>query len=350
MTLAPDTSKKEPSNQPRTQRWFLSSRVMLIALLPIIALVLLMSEHLEVSWAETWQAIQSSSPLWYFAAIAAHYCSFIFRATRWKILLQNAARTSATQLKSPSVIYCINAILIGLFINCVTWFRAGDAYRAYIYAEDTKSSFPRSMGTIVSDRVVDMAAVFILMAVSMALLYTQGKVRPPLILIVASGILMFVVIISLATMALFRNWITIHLPSRARGIYDRFHAGTLESLDRTPLIFLLGLCSWLCEALRLLFVIQALNLSVTLGLILFVPMANGLLSAIPLTPGGLGIVETGISGLLNLELTMELALAVALVDRSISYASVIITGGFAFILRQSGITNRVHSGYKTRSD
>jgi uncharacterized protein (TIRG00374 family) len=63
-------------------------------------------------------------------------------------------------------------------------------------------------------------------------------------------------------------------------------------------------------------------------------MANGLLSAIPLTPGGLGIVETGVSGLLQLELTVELAVAVALVDRTISYLSIIATGGVVFAINQ----------------
>jgi len=81
-------------------------------------------------------------------------------------------------------------------------------------------------------------------------------------------------------------------------------------------------------------VIKALGISVALGLVVFVPMANGLLSAVPLTPGGIGIVETGVSGLLQLELTVELALAVALLDRAISYLSIIVTGGAAFAWRQ----------------
>ena len=45
-------------------------------------------------------------------------------------------------------------------------------------------------------------------------------------------------------------------------------------------------------------------------------------------------METGISGLLRIELTVEVALAVALVDRTISYLSIILTGGAVFALRQ----------------
>ncbi len=109
----------------------------------------------------------------------------------------------------------------------------------------------------------------------------------------------------------------------------------MGSFDRLPIVLGLGVLGWMCEVGRLFFVVKALGVSVALGLVLFVPMANGLLSAVPLTPGGLGVVETGVSGLLQLELTeWEIALAVALVDRTISYFSIILTGGTAFALRQ----------------
>ena len=80
-----------------------------------------------------------------------------------------------------------------------------------------------------------------------------------------------------------------------------------------------------------------------IGLIVFVTIANAILSAIPLTPGGLGIVEPGIAGLLTLAPALaalepadalSVALSVALLDRSISYVSLIIFGSVAFLLHQ----------------
>ena len=76
-------------------------------------------------------------------------------------------------------------------------------------------------------------------------------------------------------------------------------------------------------------------------------MANGVLSAIPITPGGIGIVETGVSGALQLELSVEVAIAVALVDRSISYVSIIVTGGAAFFVRQFRSPNRTAAPTKS---
>ena len=60
---------------------------------------------------------------------------------------------------------------------------------------------------------------------------------------------------------------------------------------------------------------------------------NVLLSAIPFTPGGLGVVEAGIVGLLQLQLTVESAIATALVNRTVSLITASV-GGVVFAVRQ----------------
>ena len=80
--------------------------------------------------------------------------------------------------------------------------------------------------------------------------------------------------------------------------------------------------------------LQALGFDVSLSLILFAALAHSLLTTIPLTPGGLGFVEGGLTGLLALSLTADQAVGVTLVDRSITYLSVIAIGGVLFAVRQ----------------
>ena len=104
------------------------------------------------------------------------------------MLLQNANRKDGGPV--PSVFYAARVILLSWFANSVTWFRMGDAYRAYVYAEDTKSSFPRSMGTVLADRLVDLAIVAILMAVGIGVLLAGGQIRPPMLLVlIAVGLM-----------------------------------------------------------------------------------------------------------------------------------------------------------------
>ena len=53
---------------------------------------------------------------------------------------------------------------MGWFANAVTWFRLGDAYRAYVFTQDTGAEFPRTIGTVLAERVLDVVMVFLLLA------------------------------------------------------------------------------------------------------------------------------------------------------------------------------------------
>jgi uncharacterized protein (TIRG00374 family) len=59
-----------------------------------------------------------------------------------------------------------------------------------------------------------------------------------------------------------------------------------------------------------------------------------LLTAVPFTPAGLGIVEAGIVGLLTVvyQANPNEAAAIAVVDRAISVLSVIVLGFIAYLL------------------
>jgi hypothetical protein len=90
-----------------------------------------------------------------------------------------------------------------------------------------------------------------------------------------------------------------------------------------------------------------MGLHVDVGLVLFVALASALLTTIPLTPGGLGLVETGVAGLLMLAMPREEAVSVAVLDRSISYISIIIIGGALFGVRQVRAVRRRSANRKT---
>ena len=90
------------------------------------------------------------------------------------------------------------------------------------------------------------------------------------------------------------------------------------------------------EALRLYFVVLALGFpDVELGLsgAVFVALIGSLLTAVPLSPAGLGIVEAGVVGVLTVAYGVPLpeATAIALLDRVISVFSVIVFGSIAYL-------------------
>jgi uncharacterized protein (TIRG00374 family) len=108
-----------------------------------------------------------------------------------------------------------------------------------------------------------------------------------------------------------------------------------------PMIMAYSLVCWTIEAARVYLVCMALGVSVAnWPIILFVALAAALLTTLPVTPGGLGIVEAGMVGILifagtnglisagNLDLGFWQATAgaVAFLDRVISYWSLVVVG------------------------
>ena len=326
-----DSSPQRLPQRPSLRGRFLPVPTV-VSFVVLAALLVLLATRFDVDWGRTGTVIRNSNPWWLVLAVVAHYTTFLFRGARWRLLLLNASQDDPL-VRAPSTLYCGVIILMSWFANSVTWFRLGDAYRAYAYADDTGTSFPRTMGTVLADRVMDLTVVFTLMVAGLTALYVGGQVRPSPLFVVMAAALLALVVTGLLMMYLLRQWVASRLPSRIEDAFRRFHAGTIGSFRRLHLVFLLGALAWLAEVSRLFLVLQALGITIAGGLVVFVPMANGLLSTVPLTPGGFGIVEAGITGLLMLELAREEAVAVALLDRSISYLSIVVTGGLAFAIR-----------------
>jgi uncharacterized protein (TIRG00374 family) len=67
---------------------------------------------------------------------------------------------------------------------------------------------------------------------------------------------------------------------------------------------------------------------------MFVALIGSLLTALPLTPGGIGIVEGGMGLVLTKVFTFSTphALAIVLVDRAISVFSIVVLGSIAYVI------------------
>jgi uncharacterized membrane protein YbhN (UPF0104 family) len=111
-----------------------------------------------------------------------------------------------------------------------------------------------------------------------------------------------------------------------------------DLLDQASLVAALA-------AAHLALVILALGFTdVHLGIsaIVFVALAGALLTAVPLSPAGLGAVETGMVGILTLTYGVPAseALAVAVVDRAITVLSVVLIGAIAYLLSDKTARSR----------
>ncbi|PKB78081.1 MAG: hypothetical protein BZY88_20030 [SAR202 cluster bacterium Io17-Chloro-G9] len=302
----------------------------LVSLALAVAFLVFLVTKLDLDIGATWSKIRETNPWYVVAAMVVHYATFPFRGARWQRLLRN---TNQPDDPVPGVAYCSQLVLLGWFANSVGWFRLGDAYRAYLYREENAASFSRTIGTLLAERMLDAALVVFLLALALPFLVGGGGFSWA-VLATAAG-LAAVLVLVLAALVWAGNWVNRFLPPWLALRYQRFQQGTLGSFQKVPLLSVLGLLAWLAEIARLYLVVQALGLDLSFPLVTFIALASSLLTLVP-TPGGFGAVEPGIAGLLVrlTALSSTTAAALVVVDRSISYLSVILAGAALFLGRQ----------------
>lgn len=301
-----------------------------ISLAIALALLVFLWFRFDVDLAATWSQIREANPLYLALAITVHYSSFFFRGLRWRLLLHNVRQPHEPD---PGRLHCSLLILLGWFANSVSFFRLGDAYRAYLYHDERRASFSRTMGTVVSERALDLGIVILLLALTLPFLAGSNPAAA-MTLAAAAGILLTVMGLALLLLYLTRRAQGQWLPPWLAGRYHRFRDGILGSFRQVPLATGWGVLGWLAEVARMYFVILALGLELSEPLVVIATLANSVLTLVP-TPGGLGAVEWGLAGLLAQLSALSIAAiaALVLVDRFITYLSVVVVGGILFLTR-----------------
>lgn len=301
--------------------------------------VLFLATRFDFDWAKTWSNIRNMDPALYAAGLAAYYVSFLLRGMRWRLLVQNAGLDSQEGAALPSTLRFAQLIVIGWFVNSIVVLRMGDAYRAYALSREARVGMAPSLGTILAERATDVFAVLALITIGVAGFSASGDASVVVRLLLAAILLAGALTALLLAMKTFGLRLSARLPSGLERWYRAFHEVALGSLRRLPSVMALGLGGWMLEAARLYLVVQALDLSIGWPLVLVVALGHAILSTVP-TPGGVGAVEPGVTALLVLGLERSDALSVTLVDRTITYLSVLVIGGLIFLLWQSSMARR----------
>lgn len=280
----------------------------------------------DVSLSDTWAMMRGSNPLYYLLAIIVYYASFPLRGIRWGLLLRNAGLSKEGK-GLPSLASLTQMMLINWFANVVLFLRVGDIYRPYMLREERDIPYSKSLGTVLAERVIDVLVVVALLGAAAIVLLagTQGSVGVTYMLL--GGGLVVGVVIGLWVLWRFGAKVERLFPSSLRSAWSSFRESAFKSFRQVPLPVALTVAAWAAEVMRLYFVVLALGLHIPLPSIAFVALAYAVAVSIPTTPGGLGLVEGGMTGLLvALNVVKTTALAVTILDRSISFFSLIFVG------------------------
>lgn len=306
-----------------------------LVLLLVIGAFALLPLIIDFEWKDALSRLSSLNLWFYFMAIFSYFASFIFRGIRWRLLAQNTGELQERNKITPSIFLTSIFILLGWFVNSVTWMRIGDAYRAYLFANKSRTDISWSLGILLAERVLDTIVVFGILATSLLfLLSNQSSANDQLLKYILSiaFLMTSLLIVVLVVMRFSRNFIQRRLPSKIKQFYIQFQKGALGSFKNVYMLIFLSCIGWFLEILRLYFVVVALGFEVPLLLIPIVALSHALLSVVP-TPGGIGAVEAGTIGILLISLTNADAISLVLADRAITFLAVIILGAIVFLIR-----------------
>ncbi len=308
-------------------------RTIISILVPLVVIVVFVYLNRN-DLAKVPNLIAGANPILILGAFAIYYLGFPLRGYRWTMLLKGTGFSIGT--KDATEI-----IFLSWLINCVVPAKLGDVYRAYLLKLNSEASLSRTFGTVFIERILDVFAIAILGLAAGLWSFRNGL--PTAIQFVAFlGVgVVIVLALGLLTLRNFGRAILTRLPVPARivELYDKFEEGVFGAIGLRALpglIVVTGLI-WATEALRLYLVVRALALpGVDLGLsgAVFVALIGSLLTAVPLSPAGLGIVEAGVLGVLTVAygVAKSNAAAIVLLDRAISVFSIIVFGSIAYLL------------------
>ncbi len=296
----------------------------------------------NVDVGEILDRVRQANPGLLLLAVLAFYATFPVRALRWRRLLRNVGFRSRHGVALPGVWGLSEILLLSWFANCVVPAKLGDAYRAYLLKVNATVSFSKTIGTILAERIIDVLVLFFLMVSAASLAFGRALPAEVVVLMQIGFILVVLVMVGLFVLRNLRPIVERLLPARLHAQYGRFEEGTLHSFKGgLPTVLTLTGLAWGGEVARLTFVTLALGLSgIAPSVIVFVALAAALATTLPLTPAGLGFAEGAIVGVFLLAsnaglapgVDEHMAASIALLDRSISYWSIVVTGLVAYVL------------------
>ncbi len=283
-----------------------------------------------INWTDTWNHIRHAGLRLYVLALAAFGCSMGVRGLRWKMLLHNAG-------EDCRYFSLFEIVFASFFVNCVIPAKMGDVYRAFLVRQRENVGVSKALGTIIAERLLDLLVLMSLLVVAGAITF-HNRIPHQLVPYVISGAVLsllglgFVLLMGLGR----GQRLVERMPVRLRDRYENFRRGTVQSLTPWPFLVLLTVLVWCLEGARLGLVVSALDFQSLLhpAQFLLVALVAALLTTVPFTPGGLGLVEAGMIGVLATvaDVPHTAGASITVLDRSISYGAVVVIGFVFFAL------------------
>jgi glycosyltransferase 2 family protein len=311
----------------------------LVALL--LAGVLLYFSLRGIDWAQVWQVLSRAN--WWFVGLALliSTIALFLRAFRWRILLLSQG--------SVSIGSAFWATAAGYFGNNFLPARAGEVVRTMMVSSSAGLSRMFVLTTALTERMADAITLVLISSIILLTLPIKpgwfDRAARPFAIIGLGGALAILVIPKLEK---FWHSMLLGLPiphslrDRLVKILEQIHIGlrTFHDWQRLSGFLSLTMVIWMLEGLGTLVGMRALGLTTTLPVALLLITGFGLGSALPSTPGYVGIYQfVAVSVLTPFGFSRTNAIAYILLAQALQYVLITFWGLIA-IARSRGISFR----------
>jgi glycosyltransferase 2 family protein len=298
-----------------------------ILAIPLAAFLLYWSLR-GVDWGSVWRTILGAR--WPFIALAGGFtcCSFFLRSLRWRILL------NAEENLSVGAVFC--ATMAGYLGNAFLPARAGELVRTLVISGRSKLSRTYVLTTALSERLMDVIALVLWASLILLGVHPKpdwmGGVARTMAVVATVGA--FTIAILPHTGELCQKLIRrIPLPAGLRELLLRLSGQVLLGMRAFHHVGrFLGFAAftvviWLSDAAGLLVGAHALGLAISFAMAVLLLTGLGLGSALPSTPGYVGIYQfVGVTVLVPLGIAKSQALAFILMTQAYGYVVVLLLG------------------------
>jgi uncharacterized protein (TIRG00374 family) len=290
---------------------------------PLAALLLWLTLR-NMDLGEVWTRLKSARAGWFAAAVAAQAFALVLRAIRWRVLLN-----AEGSLPLKTVFSAISAGYLG---NNVLPARMGEVIRtaAVSWAGSLRLGFV--VATAVTERLVDAAAL--LGVASAALAVAAGmpdwlhRAARGMAAVSAAGLLAIAVLPHLER-SFQRMLGAFPFGARLQAVAGHFLLGfrALHHPSRAFRFLLLTVVIWPIDGMMAMWVGQSLGVPLGFARGMILIAALGLSSAVPSTPGYVGVYQfAGVTVLAPLKVDREDALAVVLLVQAAIYIVMFAAG------------------------
>jgi glycosyltransferase 2 family protein len=299
-----------------------------------LAVALLYYSLRGVEWARVWSIIADAR--WgYVVAAALIVCvSSTLRALRWRILLNAEANLSVWTV--------FRATMAGYLGNNFLPARAGEVIRSLLISRRSNLSKTYVLTTALSERLMDVIALvlassIVLMGVHPKPAWMAGLSRSMAIVATLGALTVTVVphTGNLLTSLLGSLPLRPRLHAKLVGLSEQVLLGMRAFHDwgRFGGFVLLTAAIWGCDAFSAMVGSRALGLNLTLSVAMLLLTGLGLGSALPSTPGYVGIYQfVAVSVLVPFGVGKDAALAFILITQAVGYVVVVVLGLPSFSL------------------